>query len=85
MSNDLERQIAEIARRAEAAESQAAMDWLSTAMAHLPEPLRDTLVLLFDDLTQAQVAEVLGISEGTVSWRVSEAKKRLRALKEAEA
>ncbi len=75
----------ELARRAEAAEAAAAMDWLETAMAALPEPLRDTLVLIFDDLTQAQVADVLGISEGTVSWRVSEAKKQLRALKEAEA
>ena len=75
----------EIARRAEAAEAEAAMDWLTTAMTRLPEHLRDTLVLIFDDLTHAQVAEVLGISEGTVSWRMSEAKKQLRALKEAEA
>ena len=75
----------EIARRAEAAEAEVAMDWLATAMTRLPEPLRDTLVLIFDDLTHAQVAEVLGISEGTISWRMSEAKKQLRALKEAEA
>ena len=29
-------------------------------------------------------ALVLGVSEGTVSWRMSEVRKRLRALKEKE-
>jgi RNA polymerase sigma-70 factor (ECF subfamily) len=36
------------------------------------------------ELTQATIAQVLGISEGTVAWRMSEVKKRLRAIKEKE-
>jgi RNA polymerase sigma-70 factor (ECF subfamily) len=74
----------EIARRAEAAEAAEAIDWLTAAMRALPHELRDTVALVLDDVTHADAAEVLGVSEGTVSWRVSEVKKRLRALKEAE-
>ncbi len=74
----------ELARRAEASEAAAALDWLTEAMRGLPEELRDTVALVLDEVTHAEAAEVLGISEGTVSWRMSEAKKRLRAMKEAE-
>ena len=73
----------ELARRAEAAEAAEALDWLSAAMRALPDELRDTVALVLDDVTHADAAEVLGVSEGTVSWRMSEVKKRLRALKEA--
>ena len=66
------------------AENAAAVDWLYQAMATLAEPLRDTLSLTLDDVTHAEAAEILGVSEGTVSWRVSEAKKALRALRETE-
>ena len=72
----------EVARRAEAEETTEALDWLTTAMSALPEDLRDTLALVLDDMTHAQAAEVLDVSEGTISWRISEAKKRLRELKE---
>ena len=72
----------EIARRAEADETKDALDWLTTAMPALPQDLRDTLALVLDDMTHAQTAEILGVSEGTISWRVSEAKKRLKELKE---
>ncbi len=74
----------EVARRAEAEETAAALDWLTAAMRALPEDLRDTVALVLDEVTHAEAAVVLGVSEGTVSWRVSEAKKRLRAMKEAE-
>ncbi len=74
----------ELARRAETEEAAAAIDWLTAAMRALPEELRDTVALVLDEVTHAQAAEVLGVSEGTVSWRMSEAKKRLRAMKEAE-
>ena len=74
----------EIARRAEAAESAEALDWLTAAMRALPDELRDTVALVLDDVTHAEAAEILGVSEGTVSWRMSEVKKRLKALKEAE-
>ena len=73
-------------RRAEAAEAQAAQDWLSTAMAALPDDLRDTAALVVsEDLSHAEAAEVLGISEGTVSWRMSEIRKKLRRSAQIEA
>jgi len=53
-------------------------------MNQLTDDLRDTLALVLDDMTHAQAAEVLGVSEGTISWRISEAKKALRAIKEKE-
>lgn len=74
----------ELARRAEDTEAKAQLGWLSQAMQALPEELRETLVLVLEPLTHAEVADIQGISEGTVSWRMSEIRKRLRALKEAE-
>lgn len=69
----------EIARQAEITEGVAQKDWLTTAMAALPGDLRDTLALTMDDeLTHAQAAEVLGVSEGTISWRLSEVRRHLR-------
>lgn len=73
----------EIARRAEAAETAQALDWLTQAMSALPEDLRDTVALVMDDMTHAQAARILDVSEGTVSWRMSEVKKRLREMKES--
>lgn len=74
----------EVARRAEVADTAEALDWLTSAMRGLPEELRDTVALVLDEVSHREAALVLGVSEGTVSWRVSEAKKRLRAMKEAE-
>ena len=65
-------------------DSNAQIDWLTQAMNQLTDDLRDTLALVLDDMTHAQAAEVLGVSEGTISWRISEAKKALRAIKEKE-
>lgn len=70
----------EVARRAADSESRAATDWLTEAMATLKPDLRDTAVLILaEELTQAEAASVLGLSEGTVAWRMSEVKKALRA------
>lgn len=75
----------EIARRAADDESAAAVDWLTAAMAQLSPDLRDTVALVLgEELTQREAAEILGISEGTVAWRMSEVKKRLAALARAE-
>ena len=74
----------EVLRRAEADEAEGRVAWLTAAMRALPEDLRDTLALVLDDLTPRDAGEVLGISEGTVSWRVSEAKKRLAAMRATE-
>lgn len=75
---------AELERRAIAEQTRGDIDWLMAAMRSLPDPLRDTLALVLDDMTHADAAEVLGISEGTVSWRISEAKKTLAAIRAAE-
>ncbi|TNF20879.1 MAG: RNA polymerase sigma factor [Rhodobacteraceae bacterium] len=74
----------ELARRAEDAEARAQLGWLAEAMQALPEDLRETLVLVLEPLTHAEVARIQGLSEGTVSWRMSEIRRRLKALKEAE-
>ncbi len=74
----------EINRNAAINETTEKLDWLTAAMNQLPVDLRDTLALVLDDMTHAQAAQVLGVSEGTISWRISEAKKGLRAIKEQE-
>lgn len=74
----------EIARQEEMSETREALDWLTTAMRRLPDDLRDTLALVLDDVTHAEAAEVLGVSEGTISWRMSDIRKRLRAIKAEE-
>ncbi len=69
----------EIARQEAIVEGQEAERWLAQAMSALPGDLRDTVALVLgEELTQAQAAEVLGLSEGTVAWRMSEVKRRLR-------
>lgn len=76
----------EINRQAELAEAAAAQDWLATAMTHLPPELRDTVALtLGEDMTQAEAATILGLSEGTIAWRMAEVKKRLRLIAAEEA
>lgn len=73
-------------RAADQAEAHEAQDWLQTAMTTLPLELRETVALtLGEDLTQKEAAEVMGLSEGTIAWRMSEVKKHLRALAKKEA
>ena len=71
-------------RRAANDEAAEATDWLTEAMRALPDDLRDTLALVLDERTHAETAQILGVSEGTISWRISEAKKHLRALRMSE-
>ncbi len=74
----------ELARQAAMAEGQERQAWLLSALARLPDDLRDTLVLVLDGMTHAEAGEVLGLSEGTISWRIAEAKKRMRAMRAEE-
>lgn len=74
----------ELNRAATNAVASRDSDWLTMAMGQLNDDLRDTLALVLDDMTHAQAADIMGVSEGTISWRISEAKKRLRAIKELE-
>ncbi|TWI29262.1 RNA polymerase sigma-70 factor (ECF subfamily) [Paracoccus sulfuroxidans] len=75
----------EKARQADIAAEAEGQDWLQGAMASLSEELRDTVALILGEgLSQAEAAEVLGLSEGTVAWRMSEVKKKLRAVAQEE-
>ena len=55
--------------------------WLRQALGSLSEDMRLTVLLVLDEgLPHGEAGEVLGVSEGTVSWRMHEARKRLRIL-----
>lgn len=76
----------ELARQDEIAVQAEAQDWLAQAMTRLSPELRDTVALVLgEEVTQAEAGQVLGVSEGTVAWRMSEVKKRLRAMAEEDA
>jgi RNA polymerase sigma-70 factor (ECF subfamily) len=71
----------EIARQDEISAEAEARDWLAQAMTQLSPELRDTVALVLgEEMTQAEAGVVLGVSEGTIAWRMSEVKKRLRAM-----
>lgn len=47
--------------------------WIKSAIARLKPDLRDTAVLIAgQQLTHAEAAQILGIAEATVSWRMRE-------------
>jgi RNA polymerase sigma-70 factor (ECF subfamily) len=67
-------------RRAGDAARADEAEWLRGALACLKDDLRETAILVLDqELTHAQAGEVLGISENTVSWRLHEVRKALKA------
>ena len=79
-AEDLDRSMAEDRDRA------TSVEWLQTALATLRDDWRETAALVVGEgLTQAEAGEALGISEGTVAWRMTEVKKALTAFAEAEA
>ena len=52
--------------------------WLKSAIARLKPALRDTVVLVAgQQLTHAEAAELLGVAENTVAWRMHEARRIL--------
>jgi len=76
----------EIARQDEIVEQAQALDWLTSAMQRLSPELRDTVALVLgEEMTQAEAGSVLGVSEGTIAWRMAQVKKRLRAMAAEEA
>ncbi len=52
--------------------------WLRSAVARLKPAYRDAVVLVAgQQLTHAEAAEILGVAEATVSWRMHEARRLL--------
>lgn len=52
--------------------------WLKSAIARLKPPYRDAVVLVAgQQLTHAEAAEILGVAEATISWRMHEARRML--------
>ncbi len=73
-------EVSELAR-GEAADTEARLHWLRVALESLSDDLRETAALVLgDDLSHAEAAKVLGVAEGTVAWRMSEVRKKLRAM-----
>ena len=67
--------------RGAAEDTQTRLTWLQSALETLSEDLRATAALtLGEEMNFAEAAEVLGIAEGTVAWRMSEIRKRLKTL-----
>jgi len=75
----------ETGRQASNREEAEARDWLVQAMRALPPDIRDTMALTMGEgLSQKETADILDVSEGTIAWRMSEAKRRLKAIHAAE-
>ena len=52
--------------------------WLKSAIARLKPALRDTAVLVAgQQLTHAEAAQILGVAENTVAWRMHEVRRLL--------
>ncbi len=65
-------------------DTQAQIDWLYTTLDTLSPQLRETAILVVaEEMTHRQAGEVLGIKEATVSWRMHEIRKELKALASA--
>jgi len=62
------------------------LEWAYNAIDYLTAPLRETaLLVVAEGLNHAETAEILGIKESTVSWRMMEVKKKLKAREKVEA
>jgi RNA polymerase sigma-70 factor (ECF subfamily) len=54
--------------------------WLKSALSRLKPALRDTAVLVAgQQLTHAEAADILGVAEATVAWRMHEVRRILSA------
>jgi RNA polymerase sigma-70 factor (ECF subfamily) len=71
--------------RAQDAETAREISWLYETLEQVGEDLRQTAILvLAEGLTHAEAAEILTIKESTVSWRMHELRKKLKAQAELE-
>lgn len=67
--------------RGEAIDTNRRLTWLQSALETLSDDLRATAALtLGEQMNFAEAALVLGVAEGTVAWRMSEIRRRLKTL-----
>ena len=72
-------------QRAEQADAAREQAWLYEALEQVGDDLRETAVLVLGEgMTHAEAAAVLDIKEATVSWRMHELRKALKALARAD-
>ncbi|HEX3677521.1 MAG TPA: sigma-70 family RNA polymerase sigma factor [Sphingomicrobium sp.] len=56
--------------------------WLKSAISRLKPALRDTVVLVAgEQLTHAEAAEILGVTENTIAWRMHQVRRILSAAR----
>jgi RNA polymerase sigma-70 factor (ECF subfamily) len=68
-------------READWADSEGRARWLYRALDGLDPALKETaLLVLAEEMSHAEAGKVLGVKENTVSWRMHEVKKRLKAM-----
>lgn len=76
----------QIMHRETDAQRHSEIEWLNLTLARLTDDLRETVALVLgEEMSHAQAARVLGLSEGTVSWRMSEVRKTLKSIAAEEA
>ncbi|WP_136659495.1 RNA polymerase sigma factor [Nitratireductor sp. XY-223] len=84
----LNRAYAELSDLARGDAEQAAGEqaWLYQCLDRIGEPLRETAILvLAEGMSHREAADILDVKESTVSWRMHEMKKQLKALATEEA
>lgn len=78
----------EVARleRERQGEADRLTDWLYETLDRIGGDLRETAILvLAEEKTHAEAAEILAVRESTVSWRMSKLKDKLKSIVKAEA
>jgi RNA polymerase sigma-70 factor (ECF subfamily) len=72
-------------QHADWADSDQRTRWLYLALDRLEPQFKETaLLVLAEDMSHAEAGTVLGIKESTVSWRMHEVKKKLKAMADHE-
>ena len=77
-------EVDDLRRGADADRAQQA-EWVRLQILDLKSDLRETAVLVLDEgLSHGEAAEIMGVAESTISWRLMEVRKALRTSMETE-
>ncbi|MEM7069338.1 MAG: RNA polymerase sigma factor [Pseudomonadota bacterium] len=73
-------------RKEEEKATKREIAWLNELMEQLPQDLSETAVLVVGEgMNHREAADVLGLRESTISWRMGELKKALRQMAKEDA